>query len=226
MAFSTDAALLRFGAAIRTPGLTLRREGTITLDGVVDRGATSLGASLFDANARFDDRLPWELQAGVTVVAERGEAEVNVRAYTPVAPYSLMATNEPTRIYGDACSGVPTVATHPFDGLTSVSNGVVNVTIGGHIRLIRGRNVRVHGGFATDRSPAGTTDQVFNGVDISSWNVGVSGTLAKFQFAVGVNLRTDTPADVLVRNVLTGGPVRGQVDVGAGGLIYSIAYQF
>jgi hypothetical protein len=116
-----DAALLRFGAAIRTPGLTLRREGTITLDGVVDRGATSLGASLFDANAHFDDRLPWELQAGVALVAERAEAEVNVRAYTPVAPHSLMATNEPTRIYGDAGSGVPTVATHPFDGLTSAS---------------------------------------------------------------------------------------------------------
>ena len=67
---------------------------------------------------------------------------------------------------------------------------------------------------------------MFNGVDVLSWNLGVSGTLAKFQFAVGVNLRTGAPADVLVRNVLTGGPVRRQVDVGAGGLIYSIAYQF
>ena len=90
-----DASRLRFGAAMRTPGLTLFREGTITLDGVVDRGATSLGASLFDANARFDYRLPWELQAGVGVVAKRGEAEVDVRAYTPVAPYLLIASNEP-----------------------------------------------------------------------------------------------------------------------------------
>ena len=81
-----DASLLRFGAAVRTPGLTFHRAGTIALDGVVDGGATSLGASLFDANARFEQRLPWELQAGVAVVAGRGEAEVNVRAYTPVAP--------------------------------------------------------------------------------------------------------------------------------------------
>ena len=119
-----------------------------------------------------------------------------------------------------------TAATRPFDGLTSASNGVVNVTIGGHIRPIRDRNLRLHAGFATSRSPAGVTDQVFSGVDVSSWNVGVSGTLAKFQFAVGVNLRTGAPADVLVRNVLAGGPLRRQVDVGAGGLIYSLAYQF
>ena len=181
---------------------------------------------MFDANARFEYRLPWELQAGVAVVAARGEAEVNVRGYTPIAPYPLVATDEPARIYTDAVSGVPTVTTRPFDGLTSESKGVVNITVGGHIRPIRGRNLRVHGGFATNRSPAGAADQVFNGVDASSWNAGVSGTLAKFQFSVGVNLRTAAPADIVVRNVLTGGPVRRQVDVGAGGLIYSIAYQF
>ena len=111
-----------------------------------------------------------------------------------------MATDGPTRIYGDDGSGVATAATRPFDGLTSASNGVVNVTIGGHIRPIRDRNLRLHAGFATSRSPAGVADQVFSGVDVSSWNVGVSGTLAKFQFAVGVNLRTGAPADVLVRD--------------------------
>jgi hypothetical protein len=222
-----DTPLLRFGAAIRTPGLTARREGTIILDGIVDQGATSLGSSLFDANARFDYRLPWELQAGVAYVADRGEAEINVRAYTPIAAYSLLATDEPVRIYADASgNSVPAVTTRPFGSLTSASDGVVNVTIGGHARLIRGRNLRVHAGFATSRSPVGAADQVFNRVDTSSWSVGLSEKLTKFQFAVGINLRTGAAADVLVRNVLTGGAIRRQVDVSAGGLIYSIAYQF
>ena len=75
----------------------------------------------------------------------------------------------------------------PFGGLTSASDGVVNVSLGGHVRVVRDRDLRVHGGFATSQSPVGDADQVFNKVDFASWTVGVSGTLGKFQFAVGFN---------------------------------------
>lgn len=222
-----DTPVLRFGAAIRTPGRTAHREGAITLDGIVARGAASLGSSLFDANARFEYRLPWELQAGVAYVAGWGEAEVDVRGYTPIAAYSLLATDQSMRIYADAGgNSVPVVTTRPFSGLTSASDGVVNVTIGGHTRLIRAGNLRLHAGFATSRSPVGAADHVFHRVDTSSWTIGLSEKLTKFQFAVGINLRTGAAADVLVPNVLTDGPIRRQVDVSAGGLIYSIAYQF
>lgn len=46
-----DTAQVHFGAAVRTPGLTMYRKGLVTLDGTVDLGAPSLGASLFDARA-------------------------------------------------------------------------------------------------------------------------------------------------------------------------------
>lgn len=74
----------------------------MTLDYTVDLGAASRGASLFDGNARFEYRLPWELQGGAAYVGDRVEFEVDVQGYSSIAAYSLLATNKPTLIYGDA----------------------------------------------------------------------------------------------------------------------------
>jgi hypothetical protein len=222
-----DTPQVHFGAAIRTPGLTIRRQGTVTLEGTLDRGAPSLGASLFDADARFQYRLPWELQGGAAYIRDRVEVEVDIQGYTSIPVHPLLATDQPTLIYGDAgAGGLPTVVSRPFGGLRSESEGVVNVAVGGHIRPIRDRDLRVHGGFATSRSPVGDGDQVFSKVDLISWTVGASGTWAKFQFALGFNWRVGTTSDVLVRNLLNGDPVRTAIDVRTGGLIYSVAYQF
>lgn len=222
-----DMPQVRFGAAIRSPGLTLRRGGTITLDGTLDAGAGSLGASVFDPNARLEYRLPWELQAGVAYVGDRVEVEMDVQGYTAISAYTLLATGQPTLIYTDAgAGGPPSVISRPSGGLTSASDGVVNVALGGHVRVVRSRDLRVHGGFATGLSPVGAADQVFTKVDFSSWTVGVSGTLAKFQFAAGLNHRAGTANDVLVRNLLGGKPLRTDIDVRTTGFIYSIGYQF
>ena len=74
----------------------------MTLDGTLDLGRAALGATLFDGNARFEYRLPWELQGGVAYVRDRVEVEVDVQGYTSIAGYSLLATDQPTLIYGDA----------------------------------------------------------------------------------------------------------------------------
>jgi hypothetical protein len=222
-----DTPQLRFGAAIKTPGLTIRREGTLTLDGVLDLGASSLGASLFDTDARFEYRLPWELQGGVAYVRDRVELEIDIQGYTGISTHALLASDQPTVTYGDVgAGGPPSVLVRPFGGLTSESDGVVNVAVGGHVRPIRDREFRVHGGFATSRSPAGEADQVFNNVNLSSWTFGVSGTWAKLQFAAGFNIRFGTTDDILVRNLVSGEAFHTPVDVRTGGFIYSIAYQF
>ena len=222
-----ETPLVHFGAAVRTPGLTMHREGVVTLDGTLSRGAASLGGSLFDADALFEYRLPWELQAGAAYIRDRVVVEVDLQGYTSIAAHALLATDQPTLIYGDAGTGSPpSVILRPFGGLTSESDGVVNVSVGGHVQPLRHRSFQVHGGFATSRSPVGAADQVFNKVDLSSWTAGVSGAVARFQFALGFNWRLGTTSDVLVRNLLNGDPIRTPVDIRTGGFIYSVAYQF
>jgi hypothetical protein len=222
-----DTPRLRLGGAIRTPALTLHRSGTLMLDGTLDTGPASVGASAFDANARFQSPAPWELQAGIAFVRDRVEIEADLHGYTPVAAHPLLSTAAPIVIYADAGDSTPpAVILRPFDGLTSASNGVVNVAVGGHVRPIRGRLFRVHGGFATNRSPVGDADEVFNAVHLASWTIGASGTVAKLQFSVGFNGRVGTGRDVIVRNTLSGEPVQANVKVDTRGFIYSIAYQF
>jgi hypothetical protein len=102
----------------------------------------------------------------------------------------------------------------------------VNVAVGGHFRPWRQRNFRIHGGFATSRSPVGSADQVFSEAHLSSWSVGVSGTVARLHFAVGLNSRVGATTDVLVRNLLSAEALRTKVDVGSRALVYSLGYQF
>jgi hypothetical protein len=222
-----DTPHVRFGAAIRTPGLTIHRNGAVTLDGALDGPTASLGASLFDAEAEFEYRLPWEMHGGAAYVRDRVEVELNVQGYTPIAAYSMLSTGNPTLIYGDTGAGTPpTVVSRPFDGLTSASNGVVNVSLGGHVQVMRDRDFRIHTSFGSNQSPVAPEDEVFNKVDLLTWTLGVSGTIARFQFASGLNWRSGAANDILVRNLWNGESVQTNVDVRSVGFIYSIGYQF
>jgi hypothetical protein len=222
-----DRDRVRFGVAVRSPGWTLHESGALTLEGIADLGTASVGASLFDAGPQFKYRLPWEVQGGVNYVTERVELEADLHGYTAIDPYQLLSTGASTVFYGDAGGeNLPVVVTRPFDRLMSASNGVVNLAIGGHVKPMRDRSFRVHAGFATDRSPVADADQVFSRVDMTSWTVGVSGSMAKLQFSVGLNWRVGAIDNLDLINLLNRDELRSRVDVRTGGLIYALAYQF
>jgi hypothetical protein len=221
-----DTAQWRFGAATRTPGLNIHRSGAVTFDGLLDAGASSRGASVFDADAAFEYYLPLEFQGGAAWVSDRVELEIDLQAYSSISPYPMFATDHSTLIYGDAgANQPPSVISQPFQGLTSGSDGVVNVSAGGHVRLMKDRDLRVHAGVGSNGSPVGAQDMVFNKVDLLAWTLGLSGSLSKFQFAAGFNHQSGN-TDVTLRNLLNGQVVRSAIDVGMTGFIYSLAYQF
>ena len=222
-----DTAQFRFGGAFRTPGATLYRSGVVTLDALLDTGVASTGASVFDPNAASAYHLPWEFQGGAAWVHPRVEAEVDVQGFSPIAKYALVSTPNPTVIYSDVGGGQPpAVSTQPFGGLMSHSDGVVDVSAGGHVKLMDSRDMRVHLGVANNRSPVAPDDQLFNHVDLVTWTIGVSGSLGKFQFAAGFNRQSGSADNVSLRNLLNGQPVTTTIKVGMTGFIYSLAYQF
>jgi hypothetical protein len=222
-----DTREWRLGAAVRTPGLTLYHSGSVTLDGTLDAGASALGASVFDPDAAFEHHLPWEFQGGAAWVRDRVEAEVDLQAYSSIAAYSMLSTDHPTLIYGDAGNNQPpTIISQPFGGLTTASDSVVDVSAGGHVRLLKDRDLRVHAGVGANHSPVGSQDVVFSKVDLLTWSLGMSGSLGKFQFAAGFNHQAGTANDIAVRNLLNGQVVHTAMDVRMAGFIYSIGYQF
>ena len=221
-----DTSEWRLGAAVRTPGLTIHRSGALTLDGQLDSGGSSLGASIFDVNADFDSRLPWEVQGGVAWVRERVELELDLQAYLPIEAYSMFASEQPVLLYTHTAGQAPSALSQPFAGLTSASNGVVNVSAGGHVRLFKNRDARLHAGLGSNTSPVGAEDVVFNNADLMTWTLGVSGSLGRFQFSAGFNHQFGQADDVTLRNLLSGQVVRSTIDVSMSGFIYALAYQF
>ena len=69
-------------------------------------------------------------------------------------------------------------------------------------------------------------DNVFNEVDLATWSLGISGSLGKLQFAVGINHQSGDADEVTLRNLLSGGVIRSPVDINLTGFIYSVSYQF
>jgi len=222
-----DTSQFRLGAAVRTPGLKLYRSGSVTLDGTLDAGPGSLGASMFDPDATFEQHQPWEFQGGGAWVHERVELELDLQAFSPISAYSMVSSDQPTLTYVDAGTNQPpTVVSRPFGGFTTESNGVVNVSAGGHVKLLKDRDLRLHGSVGNNQSPVGSQDVLFNKVDLLTWSLGLSGSLGKFIFAAGFNHQSGTANDVAVRNLLNGQVVHSAMAVTLSGFIYSLAYQF
>ena len=222
-----DTGPWRVGGAFRSPGVTFRKSGTVMLDGVLASQPGSLGASIFDPDAQLEYHLPWEFQGGVAFVHPRVEFELDLQGYTPIGAYQLLSSDQPVLLYaGGGASAPPVVTSRSFAGFTSESDGVVNVSAGGHLRPLKGRDFRIHAGLGSNRSPVAPSDVVFNEVDLTNWSVGVSGTFRKFRFAVGVNHQNGTADDVTLRNLLDGRVVHSPIDIHLVGFIYSLAYQF
>jgi len=216
----------RLGGSVRTPGTTLSHSASITVDGVLAASGGSLGASVFDGDAPFAYHLPWEFQGGAAIVAPRAEVEFDVQGYSPIGAYALLATSEPLLIYAGGGNNPPVVSRQALPALTSASSGIVNVAAGGHAKLPGRRELRVHGGIATNRSPVASGDTVFSQVDLLTWSAGVTGTFGKLQFSAGISRQVGRATDVALRNLLNGDVVRSRIDVRMTGFIYSLAYQF
>ena len=222
-----DTGNWRIGLALRSPGLTLHRTGSLTFDGVLADDPTSAGASLFDPDARLEYHLPWEFQGGAAFVRPRIELEFDVQAFTSIDAYQLLSSDERVLLYTDAgANAPPTVTSRSFAGLTSESESVVNVSAGGHVRLLADRDLRVHAGVGSNFSPVGPSDVVFNKVDLTTWSAGVSGTLGKFQFSAGIHRQGGSATDVTLRNLLNGQVVHSSIDIRLVGFVYALAYQF
>src|SRR5262249_34539258 len=150
------------------------------------------------------------------------ELEIDLQAYTPIDAYELLSSNQPVRRYADTGVNAPPIVTsQPFAGITSASDGVVNVGAGGHVRLLKDRDLRLHAGVGSNQSPVSVEDDVFTKVDLTTWSVGLSGTLGKFQFAAGLSRQQGRADDVALRNLLNGAQVHSPIDVRLTGFIYS-----
>jgi hypothetical protein len=83
----------------------------------------------------------------------------------------------------------------------------------------------VHAGIASDRSPVAAEDQFFDQVNFVVWTAGVSGSVGKLSFALGINYRKSSSDNIVLRNLLTE-PIQAPISIKTIGVTYSLNYKF
>ena len=216
---------LRLGFMARTPAPAVYSFGSITSEGVRVGGGTSTGVSLFDPDADFAAKLPFEVRGGAAYIGRRFEVEADVSAETPISAYEMLTSDEAVVTYAGG-PGAPVIATSAFPGVVSHSTTVVNVAVGGHVLLTDAGTWRLHFGAGTDRSGVGPDDEVFSKVHFGVWSVGVSGRKGRLQFTAGLNYRSGTADDVILGQLESGTLVQSGIHVRSVGIIYAVNYRF
>jgi len=127
---------IRFGLVTKSRGIRYGKSGVISLDSTLDGGGPAIGASLYDGAASFEYKLPFELGGGVALVGKRAEVEFDVKGYSKIESYELLATTQPLTIYTDPGDGTRGTSTQrPFPSIMTAADAVTNYTGGGHVRL-------------------------------------------------------------------------------------------
>ena len=217
--------VLRLGVMARTPAPTVYSSGSVTAEGVQVATGASAGISFFDPEAKFTNKLPFELRGGLAYIRGRLEIEVDVSAETGLSPYEMLASDESIVTYSSG-AGVPTVSTQVFPGLVSHSTTVANIAVGGHLVLTDNGVWRLHFGAGTDRSGVGPEDTVFTKIHFGTWTAGLSGTKDRLQFTAGVNYRSGSAGSVVLGQLDGGTLIRSGIDVRTVGIIYALSYKF
>ena len=150
-----------------------------------------------------------------------------MHGYTPISAYAMIASDQPIVTYTNPGAGAaPGVSSRSYGGAISQSRGIANVAVGGHLLLNSNGIWRLHYGAGTDYSPVGDEDKVFTRLNRFSWSIGISGTKGPLQFTTGVNYRSGSSDDVVIRNLQNGEQVTSTIHVATLGLIYSLSYKF
>jgi hypothetical protein len=210
------------GALVRTPGLRLFRSGEFGFDAVETAGATTASLSFFDPAPTFNYKLPFQATAGAAWVCNRFQLELDVSFFSGNSPYDLFTSEKTaTSIFDDGQGGPPVVGHAPFVPVVSDNRAIVNVALGGSYALTANQVWILHYGFHTDFSPVGDADEFFSKVDMYSVTLGVSGSVAGFTAAVGVNYQFGDANNVPLAEILD-----SDITVKSFAIIYSVAYRF
>ncbi len=217
---------IRLAAVVRSPGLGLWSSGERYQDGVAASGATKISASLFDQDGQVTFRVPIEARIGAAYVRSRGEIEIDVSAHGGGGIYEAFRPSAPVVVVRDSGTGeAPSVQEYPANASIIDSAAVANVAVGGQFNLTESGSWKIHGGFATDRSPVGPSDTLFTKVNMQAWTLGISARTRVVFASFGVRYESGLSDTFSIRRLQDGEPYLTRLKVRNVGFLYSIAFK-
>ncbi len=138
-----------------------------------------------------------------------------------------MRGNQSWTITTDPGTGAaPTVQTPAYASPVIDARSVVNVAVGGQVHLTPSGSWRLHGGYATDRSPVGPADTYFTKVHMQVLTAGISGRTSFLLGSAAVRYEAGTSADVVLRQLQNGQQITTRFRASTIGIVYSLALLF
>ena len=219
------ASRATLGVRLVSSGIRLTSSGRLVLEGSNFAGNFSEDATFRDDEARFQYKLPLEIDAGLTVRLTHGAIEADVRYYGSIGRYALyesavLATL--TRVSGDE---PPVVASAPYTSTYTAAQSVTNVSVGGNYRITR--ELTVHAGFTSDASPIGSpSESIFVSADLYRVTSGLTFAWTSLAGSVGLAYGWGSGEPRPLGETSSGPPARTRLDVRTINAVYAFSYAF
>jgi hypothetical protein len=215
---------ISLGALARSPGVTVIRSGSYTIDAISTIPPSVSALSFFDPEIRFNYKLPFEFVAGAAYKTNRLELELDGKLFTGYSPYNLFQTTQTAILIESDAPGIPpTVTRVPVANILTESKTIVNVAVGGSYYLSDKKVWRIHFGFNTDFSPVGDDDQFFDQVNLYAFRAGISGETRHFVGSLGVQYSFGS--EIVDFERITD-VTQTKLSVSNLGFLYSLGYRF
>lgn len=216
---------LRLGAKIRTPGLRVGGKSSVTFTESIFGPASSIDLSFRDKDTRFEYKMPLYIGGGAAWIEDGWEVEMDARYYSAPGDYAVFSSSVPGRLVLQGDTGDPTVSDAAFMPVQQESRSIVNLSIGGSVRL--SRYFRLHGGFFSDNSPNASSDvTIFRTINMYGGSLGASATVGKLSGSVGVTGAAGTSTARDIGPSLSGATAETKLKIETMSIVYALSYSF
>ena len=216
---------ITLGAKLGSPTLNIRGSSQFNLQSMVVGSPSVRDLVLRDNDATFQYKLPFEAQVGGAIRGKSGEVEIDVHYFAAIDPYDLYSSTATGALTVVDNTGTPTTTPVTFANTTNRARSVVNVAVGGSYPV--STHIRAHAGFASDRSPVPTGEEViFRQIDLSRITGGFSlvGSNLTGSLGFGYSFGSGTRHGVVTAQ--NGQPVDTRLKVRTANLLFALTYSF
>jgi hypothetical protein len=210
------------GARIVSPGLRLTGTSRLSYHATISEQPGFADMTLRDTEAKFVYKIPLEVDIGAALRAARGEVEVGVRYHGSVSAHDLYSSDVAGRLVRADGRIPPSVEAVPFAAARNSARSITNVVVGGHYQILS--RIRVHAGFATDRSPVDDqTTSLFRKVNLYRVTTGASFTWSSLSGSLGIAYSAGSSTRRTTQDTDDGRPVETGLTVRSINLSYALS---
>ncbi len=214
------------GGSVKTPGIAMSSSGSAGMDATLYKNGATTNLSYYDGSPSMTYKVPFEFAAGVAYNVGRMLIEGDVRVTQGGGVYDFFKPNRTvTGIVDTGTSPAQAVET-PFRTFKADQRSVVDVRVGGYYLLSEPAKLKLHGGFATNNSPVGEDDEVFQKANLLRFTGGVSAEKGRFIFAAGLDYQAGTTPLYDVYTAQNGQVIKTTVNADGFSLVYSFGLRF